>query len=145
LSAAALLDTNALIWLLAGEPMTVESLIAIADARQQGRLYVSPISAWEAALAVRKTNPVRRPDLSGLDAAGWFRAGRTALGARLIPIGQSIALEAARVPAHLGHKDPGDCFLLATAHLRRLPLVTRDAAIDRLATDNPDYVEVVVC
>jgi len=142
---AALLDTNALIWLLAGEAMSIESLIAIADARQQGRLYVSPISAWEAALAVRKANPARRPDLSGRDAAGWFRAGRTALGARLIPIGQGIALEAARVPALLGHKDPGDCFLLATAHVRRLPLVTRDGAIDRLATHNPDYVEVVAC
>jgi len=142
---AILLDTNALIWLLSGEPMTVESLIAIADAGQTGSLFVSPISAWEAALAVRKANPARRPDLSGQDAAGWFRAGRAALRARLIPIGQSIALEAARVPALLGHKDPGDCFLLATAHVRRLALVTRDSAIDRLATDNPDYVEVLAC
>ena len=142
---AALLDTNALVWVLAGEPVTIESLIAIADARQQGRLYVSPISAWEAALAVRKANPARRPDLSGRDAASWFRAGRAALGARLIPIGQGIALEAARVPALLGHKDPGDCFLLATAHVRQLSLVTRDGVIDRLAKDNPDDVEVVAC
>lgn len=125
--------------------MTVESLIAIADARLEDRLFVSPISAWEVALAVRKSNPSRRPNLSGNDAAGWFRAGRAALGARLVPIGQSIALEAARVPALLGHKDPGDCFLLATARVRRLPLVTRDGAIDRLAKANPDYVEVVVC
>lgn len=143
--AAVLLDTNALVWLLAGEPMTVEALIAIGEAGQAGRLFVSPISAWEAALAIRKSNPARRPDLSGQDAAGWFRAGRALIGARVIPVGQAIALEAARVPGLLGHKDPGDCFILATARIRRLPLVTRDGAIDRMAKSNPGYVAVVAC
>ena len=96
--AGVLLDTNALIWLLAGDPLDEAALFVVAQAQADGMLFVSPISAWEAALALQKRNPVRRPNLGGLDAAEWFARGRRNLGARLATISQAVALEAARVP-----------------------------------------------
>ena len=55
-----LLDTNALIWFAADEPMADDALFAIADAQATNSLFVSPISAWEAAVAARKGDPVQR-------------------------------------------------------------------------------------
>jgi PIN domain nuclease of toxin-antitoxin system len=44
-----------------------------------------------------------------------------------------------------GHKDPGDCFLIATARLKRIPIVTRDGAMQTIAAVDPNYLMVVVC
>jgi PIN domain nuclease of toxin-antitoxin system len=45
----------------------------------------------------------------------------------------------------LGFGDPGDCFLIATAHLHRLTLITRDARIKVLANHDPRYLQVLDC
>lgn len=140
-----LLDTNALIWLLSGDPLSDAALFAIAEAQEANQLFVSPISAWEAALAQQKPNPARRPNLNGDDAAAWFRRGRRNIGARLATISQAVALEAARVPAIYGNGDPGDCFLIATARVRELALVTRDRLIAGLADRMPEYLSVIRC
>ena len=121
------------------------ALIAIARAQAARVLYVSPITAWEAALAIRKRNPDTRPDLLGQDAATWFRDGRKETGARLALIGSRIALEASRVPAILGRGDPGDCYIIATARVKSLTIVTRDRAIIDLGSEKPDYIHVVGC
>lgn len=140
-----LLDTNALIWLLASETLAADALDAITEAQRAGRLYVSPISAWEAALALRKPDPGRRPNLGGQDAATWFRGALALTGARLVPIDRRVALEAAEVPEVYGRGDPGDCFLIATARVRRLPIVTRDGAMRELAAGRPGYLAVIGC
>jgi PIN domain nuclease of toxin-antitoxin system len=140
-----LLDTNALIWVLAGQPIEADAALAIAAAQAANELFVSPVSAWEAALALQRRNPERRPNLSGQDATTWFRKGRRRIDAKLATVGIRVALEAARIPAAFGHSDPGDCFLIATAHCRRLSLVTRDGPIRDLATANPDYLTVIPC
>jgi PIN domain nuclease of toxin-antitoxin system len=139
------LDTNALIWFLAGEPLEEGALIAIARAQAARALYVSPITAWEAALAIRKRDPDTRPNLRGQDAATWFRDGRKEIGARLALIGTRIALEASRVPAVFGYGDPGDCYIIATARVKSLTIVTRDRAIVDLGTARPTYVRVITC
>ena len=140
-----LLDTNALVWFLAGDAMVDDALVAIADAQRVGRLHVSPISAWEAAVALRKPDPGRRPDLGGREAAAWFRQALRLTGARLASVGRRIALEAARVPEVYGRGDPGDCFLIATARVKKVPVVTRDEAMLRLAADRPDYLTAIRC
>lgn len=140
-----LLDTNALIWFVAEAPMEAEALFAIADAQTSDCLFVSPITAWEAALAVQKRDPDRRPDLAGDDAASWFRRAQRSTGARLAPISASIALEAARVPAVFGSGDPGDCFLIATARMKKLTIVTRDGPMTALAEAKPDYLQLIQC
>lgn len=140
-----LLDTNALVWLLAGEAMTGEALVAIGDAQRADRLYVSTVSAWEAAVALRKPDPRRRPNLGGRSAEAWFRSALNLTGVRLVPVGRRIALEAARVPDVYGRGDPGDCFLIATARVKKVPIVTRDEAMRQLAARLPAYLEMIEC
>lgn len=140
-----LLDTHTLVRLLADEPMADEALVAIAKAQEVGRLYISPVSALEAAVALRKPDPNRRPNLGGEDAATWFRRALTSAGARLAPTYQQVALEATRVPDVYGRGDPGDCFLIATARSRGVPIVMRHRAMRDLAAGRPGYLDVVVC
>lgn len=138
-----LLDTNALIWFVVGEPTEEDARIAISTAGVAGDLFVSSISAWEAAVAVRKAN--NRPNLGGLQPADWFDAARDVTGARLLQITHPISLEAARVPEVYGRGDPGDCFIIATARLRRLRIVTRDGPMRILAEQQPRYLDVMPC
>lgn len=140
-----LLDTNALLWLVETKPMRAIAMVAIADAQAAGTLYVSPVTAWEIALASRKKDPAKRPDLRGLDAATWFRQARRRADAKLVLIGLQIALEAARVPAVLGQGDPGDCFIVATARVKRLAVVTRDGTLQAVAAAQPDYLDILPC
>lgn len=140
-----LLDTNALVWFVAEEPMEDEALFAIAEAQQGNLLFVSPITAWEAALAVRKPNLERRPNLAGDDAASWFRRARRSTGARLVSVSSAVALEAARVPAVYGSGDPGDCFIIATARVHELTVVTRDGPMTALSELQPDYLRLIQC
>jgi PIN domain nuclease of toxin-antitoxin system len=60
-------------------------------------------------------------------------------------IGSRIALEASRVPAVFGYGDPGDCYIIATARVKSLTIVTRDRAIIDLSSEKPSYVRVVAC
>jgi PIN domain nuclease of toxin-antitoxin system len=140
---ALLLDTNAIIWFMARERMRPEALASIAAAQEAATILVSPISAWEAALALRKRHSP--PDLGGRDAAQWFRAVLKVPGVRLANLTQRIALEAARVPAFFGRGDPADCFLIATARVRQVPIVTRDRGMRRLADSDPSYLQVIIC
>jgi PIN domain nuclease of toxin-antitoxin system len=66
-------------------------------------------------------------------------------GAKLAPVHQRIAFEAADVATVYARKDPGDCFLIATARIRRIPIITRDAAMVDLAEAQPDYLRVIQC
>ena len=138
-----LLDTNAMIWFLAEEPMEAAALYGIAEAQAADTLFVSPISAWEAALALAK--PRRQPNLRGQDAATWFRRGRLQMGARLIAPGLRVGLEAARVPDIYGSGDPGDCYIIASARVGGHAVVTRDAQMRNLSRRRPDYLDVIAC
>ncbi len=140
-----LLDTNALIWFLAAEFMEPEALVAITQAQRAGSLYLSPITAWEAALALNKANPAKRPNLNGQDAAAWFRQGCVTTGAKIVRIGSRIALEAARVPLVSGNGDPGDCFIIATARVSKLAVVTRDGIMQRLSANDHNYLRAIGC
>jgi PIN domain nuclease of toxin-antitoxin system len=143
--AGILLDTNALIWFLANEPLGGEALFSIGFAQAADTLFVSPISAWEAGLAAKKRNEGNRPNLGGLDASAWFSQGCKSIGAHIVPIKQRIALEAAKVPSIYGSGDPGDCFLIATARVKKLAVVTRDRRMIELSGENPDYLSVIAC
>ena len=143
--AGLLLDTVALVRFVAAAPMEDEALVAIAAAQATNQVYVSPIVAWEVATAVAKTNPARRPNLGGRAPADWFNIARRLTGAKLAPFGHRISLEAARVPSIYGQSDPGDCFMIATARVRGLTIITSDGPMTKLSLVNPSYLSVVQC
>jgi PIN domain nuclease of toxin-antitoxin system len=111
-------------------------------AKRRGTLFVSPITAWELSIAAQKP-PHRDPPRLNSTISKWFRAAIRATSAKVIPIQQKIAIEAAEVPVATGHKDPGDCYLIATSRVRKIPIITRDAVVHKLATDG--YLDVIVC
>jgi PIN domain nuclease of toxin-antitoxin system len=141
-----LLDTHALYWLVSGEEiLSDEALVTIGENQTTGTLFVSPVTAWELALATQKSRVAGRPNLGDDPPDRWFREAVRATAARIIPIQQRISCEAAKVVTDTGHKDPGDCFLIATARIRRIPLITRDGFMQELAAANPDYLSVIAC
>jgi PIN domain nuclease of toxin-antitoxin system len=126
-----LVDTHAIIWFMARNRLERTALDAIALAQSASNALISPISVWDAALALRQRH--RQPDLGGGEAAQWFRAVLRVPGFELAKVTRRIALEASQMPAILGRGDPGDCFLIATARVKCVPTVTRDDQILRLA------------
>jgi PIN domain nuclease of toxin-antitoxin system len=140
-----LLDTHTLVWFLEGAALDNDALFKIAEAQYARTLFVSPITAWEVALASAKANHAKRPNLLGQDPPTWFRNGCRTIGARIKPIRHRIAIEAASIPLLTGHGDPGDCFILATGHVAKLAIVTRDSRILDFAAENADYVRVIPC
>ena len=125
--------------------MAEEALLAIGESQEADALFVSPISVWELSIAAGKPAHHDRPELGDRSPAHWFREAVNATGAKFIPIKRRISLEAAEVVTTTGHKDPGDIFLIATARVRKIPLVTRDATIRGIAKANPDYLGIIVC
>lgn len=125
-----------------GEPLAPAALNAIAAAQESDTLYVSAITAWELGVAERKR--ANRPEL-GMAPSAWFRRALGFAGAKLATITPAVASEASAVPAVYGRGDPGDCFLIATARVRRLSLVTRDGPILRLAVVQEGYLRTVEC
>jgi PIN domain nuclease of toxin-antitoxin system len=140
-----LLDTHILIWLDSGSAIRTEADIRIAEAAAAALLFLSDISVWEIGVAVHKSSFERRPNLQGLTVEEWFAKTTAKFRVRQLRISSRIALEAANVPRIYGSGDPGDCFLIATARIRRLSLATRDTKIIALAKRERGYLDVTVC
>lgn len=140
----ALIDTHALYWLItAAHTISEEALLAIAESKSDAKLLVSPISAWELSLASLKPAHKDPVVLGNKSPSHWFTLATAAIGARLTPIQQKIAYEAAIVVVETGHKDPGDCYLIATARVKKAPLITRDRILIALAGQG--HLDVVKC
>jgi PIN domain nuclease of toxin-antitoxin system len=118
-----LLDTHVLLWLDSGAPMTRASLAAIDDAAGRGEVLVSPVSAWEVGLLVRKGRI--RLDLEPLP---WFERFLGLPGVRLTPLGIAAAISSAFLYEPF-HGDPADRLLVASARTLPATLITRDARI----------------
>ncbi len=116
--AGVLLDTNAMIWLLAGdERMSQRARATIAD---MGRpLIVSAVSLWEVAIK-RSSGKLRVPP----DLPRRLAALRQV---ELLPISPLHAEAVGELPLH--HRDPFDRMLVAQALAERLAIVSSDPAL----------------
>lgn len=123
------------------ETLHEDALVAIAAAQEIGRLFVSPITAWELAIAVNKR--MNAPDIGDITVKDWFKAAVAVTSSRIVPVGPAVALEAANMIATTAHKDPGDCYIMATARYKKVPVVSRDRIISQIAETG--YIEVVGC
>lgn len=131
-----LLDTNVLLRFVRGEPLRAE---ARAIFNHQPVLMASAANAWELGLLATRTG---RTGAAIGDARAWFEAAVARLGLTVLPVSAAVALEAAYLPEPF-HRDPVDRWLVATARLEGVPLVTSDRAI--LAYAEAGHVRAIAC
>ena len=112
-----LLDTCALIWLaMGGGQLSAKARQAIDEA---AAVYVSSISAFEIAYASARG----RLDLP-CDSERWYYEVLDKHSVSEVLLSGKIAIAATKLP--MVHKDPCDRFIIATAQLEDLPIVTAD-------------------
>lgn len=134
-----LLDTVALVRLVTAQKFRQTAKARIAEAEAQGQLFVSAITAWELCLLQSLS---RTGELIDEDGATFFRS-TTANGAlQVISVDADIAIESRQLPGDF-HKDPADRFIVATARLHDLTLVTSDRAVLDYATSG--HVTAIRC
>lgn len=112
-----LLDTCALLWLSSGAPELSPGARRRIDNAYV--VHVSPISLWEIARKVRK-GTLRLP----MPPEEWFARARRQHDLTLLPLSEEVMYLAASLPEH--HKDPADRFIIASALLNSLDIITSD-------------------
>jgi PIN domain nuclease of toxin-antitoxin system len=119
-----LLDTHIWIWSFL-EPHKVSSEVSQALSDPGNERYLASVSVWEAILLLEK----KRIQFDR-DFAEWFKASKEELGLIEVPITWEVAHELRFTI--LGYRDPGDRFLVATAKVYDLTLVTADERLMRV-------------
>ena len=113
-----LLDTHVWVWYLVGSPRLPGSLHTVIDA-SLGRLWLSPISVWELGMLAARGRVVLE---GGLRA--WHTEAQRALPLEEASLTDEVALRSHEID--LGHRDPADHLLAATALVHGLTLLTLD-------------------
>jgi PIN domain nuclease of toxin-antitoxin system len=124
-----LLDTCTLLWLVSNRS---ELSTAATDAIRRARaVFVSAASAFEIGTKHRQGKlPLALP------APAWWAAAVERLQLSELPITPAVALASTTLPVEIvvggraiDHRDPGDRFIVATASLHGLSIVTPDPKI----------------
>jgi PIN domain nuclease of toxin-antitoxin system len=116
-----LLDTHIWVWSLL-EPERLTERVRAALTASDNELWLSPISTWEAMHLVERGR-IESPDAPGRTVERWLAA----VPVREAPLTHQVALATSGIV--LPHQDPADRFLVATARLFDLTLVTADARL----------------
>ena len=112
-----ILDTCALLWLVGGsKKLSRSTLKAINDAPA---VYVSAISGFEVSLKAA----ANKLELSH-PVGEWFERVAEHHGLTVLPLDLKVCIAAAQLPPI--HDDPFDRFIIATANLNDLTVVTAD-------------------
>ena len=112
-----ILDTCALIWLVSDDKKLSTHAREEIDAATV--VYVSAISAWEVSFKTAK-GQLKLP----LPPLEWFRRSLDAHYLSLAPLSPEVLTRANELPWH--HHDPADRFIIATATIDSLCVVTAD-------------------
>ena len=124
--AAYLLDTCALVWLANGNdrmPARVRKELAAAD-----ELYVSSVSAWEISRKLQKGTLILDDDMRTI----WTNLVES-YRLKVLPVTPEIAIASTELPEI--HKDPADRFIIATAKVGKLQVVTSDGRFSEYGID----------
>lgn len=122
--AVILLDTQALIWLIEGNPRLGDKARMIIERERIGReATIAPISVWEAAMLVDKG----KITLSSA-VRDWFQAVLAEPGFRLADLTVAMGADAGSLPGDI-HGDPADRLIIATARALGCPVLTSDTLI----------------
>ena len=113
-----LLDTHIWLWSALDEAR-LSSRVAAALENPSNELWLSPISLWEVLTLCQKGRLILKPNPQA-----WIADTLDATPMREPQVTYQVAQETARV--QLSHCDPADRFLVATARVFGLTLVTAD-------------------
>lgn len=116
-----LLDTHIWLWSLL-DPTRLSARVRRALGDRDNELWLSPVSTWEVVLLAAKKRVVFD---EGVDA--WVTRARAAAPFHEAPLTHDIALAIQHVTLPYG--DPVDRFLVATARVLELTLVTADSRL----------------
>lgn len=116
-----LLDTHIWIW-SALDRSRLSRRVTSALENPGNELWLSPISLWEVLTLCQKQRLILQPNPQA-----WIANTLDAFPMREATVGYEIAQETGRV--QLPHRDPADRFLVATARIYDLTLVTADETL----------------
>lgn len=120
--AALLLDTQALLWWLAGDDrLSTDARDAIGD--EANEIFVSAASIWEIATKIR-INKLPAPALSG----GGVTRAIAAQGFATLAITADHGERAGSLPG--AHRDPFDRMLVAQAQAEAMTIVSTEVVFD---------------
>ena len=117
-----MLDTCALLWLASGEKKI--SRAALKQINEAPAVYVSAISGFEIAIKAGR-GKLQLP----LAPQEWFEKVIAHHGLTVLPLELNICIAAAQLPPI--HNDPCDRFIIATARLNDLAVVTTDENFEK--------------
>jgi len=121
-----LLDTCALLWLPQAADHFTSSTVARID--EAPAVYVSAITGFEIGIKHR-AGKLSLP----MPPREWFEGMVAHHGLSVIPLDLDVCIKATELPPV--HGDPCDRFIIATALLRRLPIVTVDPRFREYGAD----------
>ena len=133
-----LLDTCAAIWIMNGDPLRDPAATELPQALERnGRLVISPITAWEIATLVAKKRILLtlRPEV-------WFSKLCDLPSVTLVEMPPSVLIASTSLPGKTP-TDPADRILIATAREFDYTLVTRDRLLLKYASSG--YVRAMAC
>ena len=116
-----ILDTCALLWLASGDKKL--SRAALKEINEAAAVYVSAISGFEVAIKVAR-GKLKLPH----PPQEWFEKIIEHHGLTVLPLELNVCIAAAELPRI--HDDPCDRFIIATAKLNDLTVVTADAQFE---------------
>ena len=119
-----LLDTHIWIWSYL-EPHKISSEVTQELANPGNDRFLSAVSVWEAIVLLEKKRIQFKRDFGE-----WFRESKEELSLNEVPVSWEVAHELRFTM--LGHRDPADRFLVATAKVYDLTLVTADERLLRV-------------
>lgn len=119
-----LLDTHVWLWSLV-DPDRLPPRVAAALTADGTRLWLSPLSVWEALLLIERKRLV-------VDAPGdrWIREALERAPLEEAPVTHEVAFASRALKTR--HRDPADRFLVATAQVFDFTLVTADRDLIRM-------------
>lgn len=118
-----LLDTHIWLWGLL-EPDKLSDTVKRAFLIHEGEIRLSSISVWEALLLAERGRIALDPD-----PRRWLQKAMSVAPIVETPVTIDVALASRAV--ELDHQDPADRFIVATAQVLGLTLVTADARLLR--------------
>jgi PIN domain nuclease of toxin-antitoxin system len=117
-----LLDTHIFIWSLK-DPDKLSDPITAALNDEQNELWISPISVWEMLLLAERGRVRLKTNHPG----SWIRTVLASLPIKEAPLTHEVAIRSREI--RLSHQDPADRFIMATALIYDLKLITVDGKL----------------